>query len=477
MVNKIYNLKFIIIIFLSLILVLLDSSKLGFFADDISLIYYLNQGPSISQLIKSLETFDAGRYFQIFNVYLFLKLSNLFGLETIHFFQIVIYFINSIILINILNILDIKKSIIVLSWIFIIFFNLNSEVVFWTHNLGMTLLASTSFLLFLSLNLKLSNNLHINKNIYYELLILLLSIYSILTYEQYIYGFYFIILIRSVVLFKSNKKIYSFLLFFLYSILIVTFSLYKVFMMKGLNLDINLIPKNILLNIFYSIVIPIKSIISPASIDSFNIRNVLLFSLINFLIFRHLFKSQIKNKNDYLASKSKETLLKIIFFILLYFFTIFPLFFHYLSPRHFYLPSFLLIISVGLIFMFINQKRLIKQKNLKKYVLILFFIILTNNFIKFDSYKYQQINNYELKINFYKEINEKFSYAKNINLINFPNSLSNVTFFAHEQGDALKFLFGSNSPIISKDQPMELHKVSIKFKKVLNKKIIYELTN
>ena len=68
MVKEIYNLKFIIIIFLSLILVLLDFSKLGFFADDISLIYYLNQGPSISQLIKSLETFDAGRYFQIFNV-------------------------------------------------------------------------------------------------------------------------------------------------------------------------------------------------------------------------------------------------------------------------------------------------------------------------------------------------------------------------------------------------------------------------
>ena len=125
----------------------IDSLKLGFFADDISIFYDLKNS-SFNSLFLKLETFDALRYFQIFNNFFFLKLANIYNIDFIHLIQISIYFVNSSILILILKKFKVRNNIIFLAWIFSLFFGINYEVLFWAHNLGMTLIASTSFLIF-----------------------------------------------------------------------------------------------------------------------------------------------------------------------------------------------------------------------------------------------------------------------------------------------------------------------------------------
>ena len=94
-----------------------DSHELGFFADDISIFYDLRNS-TFSSLFLKLETFDSLRFFQIYNNFFFLKISNIYNINFIHTIQISIYFINSIILILILKKLELRNNIIILAWVF-----------------------------------------------------------------------------------------------------------------------------------------------------------------------------------------------------------------------------------------------------------------------------------------------------------------------------------------------------------------------
>ena len=137
-----------------------DSLELGFFADDISIFYDLRNS-TFSSLFLKLETFDSLRYFQIFNSFFF-KISEIYNLNFIHIIQISIYFINTIILILILKKLEVRKNIIILAWVFSLFWDQLRSVIL-GHNLSMTLIASTSFLIFFYLNICLKKNLILKK--------------------------------------------------------------------------------------------------------------------------------------------------------------------------------------------------------------------------------------------------------------------------------------------------------------------------
>ena len=112
-----YSLIFILYFFF----VVIDSTHLGFFADDISIFYNLEKNSHLDSLLSNFDTFDALRYLQIFNNYFFYKIIKTIGLNYIHVIQIILYFINSFILVLILKKFKIHNSIIIFSWLFSIF--------------------------------------------------------------------------------------------------------------------------------------------------------------------------------------------------------------------------------------------------------------------------------------------------------------------------------------------------------------------
>ena len=284
--------KYLYIFSLSIIFFLIDSTKLGFFADDIAIIYNLKYQDSFINLIKTFQSFDALRYLQVINNYFFFNLIEFTNIDNIHAIQIFIYFINSLFLIYILKKFKIDDIIIFLSWILLIFFSLNYEIAFWTHNLGMTLIASFSFLIFFTLNLKLFNENNLRINLKYEILIIFFSLYSILTYEQFIFAIYFIIIVRSIKLYSEKKYFYSISLISLNTFIIFTLIFLKLQYMENLNLNINQDITQIFKNVLISIVIPFKFILSPSNFQEVKIQNFQIIVVIYLLIFYYFFKYQ-----------------------------------------------------------------------------------------------------------------------------------------------------------------------------------------
>ena len=151
-----YNfLFFSFIIILSFYLLIEKANLLGFFADDISIITEINQLNSFKDIVLLNKTFDAGRDLQLIWMKIFIDISTLKSLETIHYLQVVLYFINSIMFIYILKLIRIENINIIFAYLFFLFFPLNSEVIFWSHNLPMTLISTSLFLIFLIINLRL----------------------------------------------------------------------------------------------------------------------------------------------------------------------------------------------------------------------------------------------------------------------------------------------------------------------------------
>ena len=319
-----------------------NSLELGFFADDISIFYDLRNS-TFNSLFLKLETFDSLRYFQIFNSFFFFKISEIYNLNFIHIIQISIYFINTIILILILKKLEVRKNIIILAWVFSLFFGINYEVLFWAHNLSMTLVASTSFLIFFYLNICLKREFEFKKNFLKEILIFILALYSILTYEQFIFGIYFIIFVRFVLINLSNKKLYAYFLISFYTLVIFSIIYLKIFFMKELDLNINqdlrIIPKNFMISIFT----PFKFLLSPIIKENIIINNIIIFLISYLLLFYILRVNHLKA--DFKKKCTNFSLFKsILFFFILYISLFLPLYFHFISPRHFYLPIFSIII-------------------------------------------------------------------------------------------------------------------------------------
>ena len=179
-------------------------------------------------------------------------------------------------------------------------------------------------------------------------MVFILAIYSILTYEQFIFGIYFIIFTRFVLINLSNKKIYAYILISFYTFIIFFIIYLKVFFMIELDLnvnrDLNIIFENFLISIFT----PFKFLISPINKGDIIFENIIIFLMSFLFIFyilkdNHL-KNELKDKN-----KNFSFIKLIIFFSILYISLFLPLYFHFISPRHFYLPIFSIIIIFSLI--------------------------------------------------------------------------------------------------------------------------------
>lgn len=449
-----------------------DSLKLGFFADDISIFYDLRNS-SFRSLFTILETFDSLRYFQIFNNYFFLKVSNIYKIDFIHIIQISIYFINSIILVLILKKFEVRDNIIVLAWIFSLFFGMNYEVLFWAHNLGMTLIASTSFLVFFYINICLKEEFNFKKNILKEILICFLAIYSILTYEQFIFGIYFIIFTRFLLINLSNQKIYAYFLIGFYTFVILFIIYFKIYFMIELDLNANKDFRIIFENFLISIFTPVKFILSPINKEDIIFNNIFIFLISCLFIFYILKVNYLKNS---LRKKNTNFSLiqSILFFLILYISLFLPLYFHFISPRHFYLPIF----SIIIIFSLISDKiyeTFYNKKIILNIVLIIYLVLLTNNVFKINFHKYQQIENFMIKKDFYYKIVNLYPQFSEINLVNFPEKYKKNMMFAHEQGSVMKFLFDEKSPNINIGNHNSNEGFKLFFIEISDKKIIYEI--
>lgn len=446
-----------------------DSFKLGFFADDISFINGLNKVTNINQLGEFNIYFDAGRELQPFWMWLFLNIANFFDQKILHLIQIFIYLTNSFLLFIILKSLNINNKISIIVSFYFLLFPLYAEVAFWTHNLAMTLLASFFFLIFLILNI----NQYKKSNLINELYIILFSILSIFTYEQYIYAIYAVILLRlffkEKIQFTESKK----LVLFLNTLIIIAFSIYKLNEMKSMMLEEpNFNFLQIIQNVMISIYLPFKTIVLfEYSIEKFAATKFILI-IFGILIAVYFFNNVENKKKTYNQKFNSITCYKLTLCILIYFAAFFPIYFHSISPRHFYLPSIFIMIGLASILDFFIKKNLFNQK-LYKFTYLLLIVSTINNGMNLDQLKYSQIMNYKMKENFYKDIIKKLDNKENINLINFPFTYNNTNFFASEQPETIQFMLNDkNLPLVSLNLNLNNN---IEFKNVFNNKIIYKI--
>jgi hypothetical protein len=274
-----YNfLIFSFILIISFYLLIEKANLLGFFADDISIITGINQLTSFKDIVLLNKTFDAGRDLQLLWMKIFINISTLKSLEAIHYLQVFLYFINSIMFIYILKLIQIENINIIFAYLFFLFFPLNSEVIFWSHNLPMTLISTSFFLIFLIINLKLFF-LDFKRDLILDFLSIMIMLFSIFTYEQAIFSFFFIIIIRTILSKKFKNFKYNIIIFIIYSFITVYFSYYKIKQMKELSLNSGVLELELILQNILS------SIKSPISINfTNNFVNLNLFILICVLI-------------------------------------------------------------------------------------------------------------------------------------------------------------------------------------------------
>lgn len=466
-----YSLLFFLILLVASFYILIkDVNLLGFFADDISIIMGLDELNYLQDIIYFNKTFDAGRDLQPVWMKIYTNLSVLKSLDTIHYFQVFLYFTNSIVFVYILRLIQIEKINIVLAFLFFLFFPLNSEVIFWAHNLPMTLTSTTFFLIFLTINIKIFLK-KFEKNLTLDFLSIILVLLSIFTYEQGLFSCFLIIIFRTILSYKYKTFKYNLGIFFIYSFITTYFSFYKINQMRDMELSgIVFNYENIFLNF-------LSSIKSPVTINfSNNIGNFNLFVCANIFViiicifFLYFAKNKKLNLNNKL-SKDKNILLIFLFCILLYFFSFITLYFHHISPRHFYLPSIFISISLSIFLNFC----LLKNKKVHLFFSSILMIIIVNNISNVVFLKNSQIENFRMKQIFYKKLITFIGENDEIIRIkNFPDYHNKAIFFAHEQSRTLQFILNDiNLPLVSKN--LKERGIIVKFIDVENSEIKYEI--
>ena len=153
----------------------------------------------------------------------------------------------------------------------------------------------------------------------------------------------------------------------------------------------------------------------------------------------------------------------------------FPLYFHYISDRHNYLPSFFMFTGIAYLLKFFLYK---KTNFFSKIILILCIFYCMNNFlIKFNFKKYQLIENFKIKSNFYKDITKDKNIDLNrdkIYLKNFPELRNGEVFFAHEPLVNFKLISkNENLPYVSIEDNFISKDVVILFREIKNNKLFY----
>lgn len=439
---------------------LIGYEDLGLFADDYGTIYQLNKIRDFRELLNYSINYDAARDLHQIWLKLFLIISGESWMQKLHLIQICIYLANSILFLYIMALLKISKITRTLIWILSIYFSAYAEVALWIHASSMILMSTFFFLIFIILNIKLlDKNLNKKKNLFYEIALIILSILSIETYEQPLFAIFLIFFIRFFAnkFYKFNKiKFYSFTLFYL--LLIISFSIFKLHssLPYQTGSNINFLNDQFFFNILKSIALPI------IGFYNFNQNSYLIkiFYFILFLLFIICLKKYLKDfkKKNYILLLNHNK--KIILCLVLYIASFIPVYFHFISDRHFYIPSFFMFICIGflldkvIIFLKLRYKSLI----VTSLPLLIIIIYLINEYSNFNKKKFNQIENFKIKINFYKTLTESKNinffcncfYENKIYMINFPDFYNKTIFFAHEQDVTLKLLFGENFPNIEK---------------------------
>ena len=444
--NRYNFFAFLILLVISFYILIKDVTLLGFFADDISIIMGLNELSNLQDIIYFNKTFDAGRDLQALWMKIFTNLYIFETLDRIHYLQVILYFTNSLIFIYILKQFQIEEINIILAFLFFLFFPLNSEVIFWTHNLPMTLVSTTFFLFFLTINIKIFLR-NFEKDLVLEFVSIILMLLSIFTYEQGLFSCFLIIFLRTILSYKRKTFKHNLLIFSIYIFITTYFSFYKINQMKNMELSgVVLNYENIFQNF-------LSSIKSPITVNfTNNISNLDLFIFINmFIIFLCILvvyfskKKRLKLENKF--TKNKNILLFLIFCLLLYFSSLITLYFHHISSRHFYLPSVFISISISI---FLNIC-LVKNKKIYLFLSSILLIFIINNISNVLFYKKSQIENYRMKQVFYKKLITSINVNEEIIKIkNFPNFYNKAIFFAHEQSRSLQFMLNDiNLPLIS----------------------------
>ena len=128
-----------------------DYDSLGLYADDIPTIYRLSRDLSFGEILHIAHVYDAARDLHLVWQKIFINISGTKIISNIHFYQLTLYLINSVILYFLIIKLGItlKNSFICL--LFFISFPLYAEVAFWTHAFSMVLMSGFFFFIIYNL--------------------------------------------------------------------------------------------------------------------------------------------------------------------------------------------------------------------------------------------------------------------------------------------------------------------------------------
>lgn len=464
MLKKIFSKKKNLLLFVFLCIItwniISDFKDLGLFADDIGTIYQLNQIYNFINLIKYSHSYDAARDLHQIWLKVFLIISGNNWIQNLHLIQFILYLINSILFLYILSLLEISRITKITIWILSIYFSAYSEVALWVHASSMILMSALFFLIFLILNIKLSNKNFKIKNIAaYEIILVLLSILSIETYEQPLFAIFLIILVRVLLnKYYKNNKIRFYLIIITYFFLVILFSIFKIWtaLPYQTGSEINFLNNQFFFNVLKSFSSPLIELFR-FNLNNYSANTFFSLFLIIVLIINFYKYSDYKKINQI---SFVNLIKKILLCLILYTVSFTPLFIHYISDRHFYIPSFFMWIGIGYFIDFSIVYLKIRYKNIiiASFPLIIIAILTSNAFLNFNLKKLNQIKSATMKKNFYKSIINNHNidllcncfYENKIFMINFPNFYNKTIFFAHEQDVTLKLLYNDNFPKIEK---------------------------
>jgi len=484
--KKIYNLFLFLLVIFCVYYLSKNYNILGFFADDGTTLYYLLKDLSLTEVLFHSFNWDAARDLHLIWQKFFILISGKNVISNLHFYQIIFYLINSILFCIILKKLNFKNEIIIIIWISSIFFPIYSEVVFWIHAFTMILLSTSFFLIFVIIQMKTIKKLSLQKNLYQNFLAIIFLLLSLFTYEQCIFAAIIIVFLISFIKFK--RKFISFketvVTTLIYSFIIISFAVYKLSEAGFFNPDVIKYQtgSNIVLSfqIFTNFILGFGQYI----IQFFNFYTVSFFDknfieliIFNILLLATIYPIIFNYKKNLKNFKINSFLKKIFVFLVLFIASLTPLYFHYLSDRHYYLPSFFMFIGIA----FALEYFLFSKKTylFRNFFIFLIFFYSTQFLIKFELKKNQVIENFSIKKDFYKNLldSKKIDFSKKkIYLINFPDLNNGEVFFAHEPEINFKLIQDNeNLPFILRQYDEKDMNNLVYFNEIKNKRIIYEI--
>ena len=412
----------------------------------------------------------------------FILISSGDKISSIHFYQVIFYIINVILFCYILKQLQFNNEIILIISVASLFFPAYSEVVLWIHAFTMVVVSTLFFLIFAIFQVLILKKKNKKKILKFNILSIIFLLLTWFTYEQSIFVAFLIALIVNYINLKKKiitKKFFN-ICVFAYGLLVLVFSIYKLNSAGVFNPNITkyqtgsdiVLNYQIFKNILIGFAINIREFIifDVYKINNINFYEILFFNLLLGLVFYLILINKKKEK-----LKFSENNKNIFLFFILFVASMFPLYFHYISDRHNYLPSFFMFTGIAYFLKFFYN---IKSNFFLKLISIAFIFYCMNNFlINYNFKKYQLIENFEIKKNFYNNIinDNKINLNKDkIYLKNFPELRNGEPFFAHEPSVNLKLISNNDYlPFISIENDYLDKDVVIIFQEVKNNILLY----